>query len=188
MATLLLHNRKKNRKFVAYKRIYPATVRNQDKTIKRKGKPMIDYFIHNLWQLWALISVICLILELTNGDFFIICFAIGAFCSAILSAFGCTFYAGLATFAVASVLSLFFIRPTLLKKLHKNEENRASNADALIGRTGRVSQKIERGGYGRVAIDGDDWKAVSQDGSEIDKDCKVKVVGRESIIITVEKA
>ena len=148
---------------------------------------MIDYFSENLWQMWALVSVVCLILELTNGDFFILCFAIGAAISAILSACGLSFYAGLTAFAVASVLSIYFVRPTMLKHLHKNEDCRVSNADAIIGRIGRVSQRIEKGGYGRVAIDGDDWKAQSVGGIAIEKGESVKVVSRDSIIITVEK-
>lgn len=148
---------------------------------------MIDYFAENLWQMWALVSIVCLILELTNGDFFIICFAIGAAYSAILSALGLSFYAGLAVFAVTSVLSLFFVRPAMLKHLHRNEDSRVSNADAIIGRIGRVSETIEKNGYGRVAIDGDDWKALSQDGEAIEKDTNVKVISRDSIIITVAR-
>lgn len=148
---------------------------------------MIDYFAENLWQMWALVSIVCLILELTNGDFFIICFAIGAACSAFLSALGLSFYAGLAVFAVTSVLSLFFVRPAMLKHLHRNEDSRVSNADAIIGRIGRVSETIEKNGYGRVAIDGDEWKALSQDGEAIEKDTNVKVISRDSIIITVAR-
>lgn len=148
---------------------------------------MIDYFAENLWQMWALVSVVCLILELTNGDFFIICFAIGAAISSVLSACGLSFYAGLAVFSIASVLSIFFVRPTMLRRLHKNEDNRASNADALLGRIGTVSERIEENGFGRVAIDGDDWKAIASDGKLVEKGAKVKVVGRESIILTVEK-
>ena len=146
---------------------------------------MIDYFAQNLWQMWALISVACLILELTNGDFFIMCFAIGAAITTVLSAFGMGFYAGLAVFAAASVLTIFFVRPTVLKHLHRNGHTRVSNADALNGRIGRVSETIEENGYGRVAIDGDDWKAVSLSGNRIEKGNRVKVVGRESIILTV---
>jgi membrane protein implicated in regulation of membrane protease activity len=56
-----------------------------------------------------------------------------------------------------------------------------------MGRIGRVSQQIEKGGYGRVAIDGDDWKSVSADGETIEDGASVRVVGRESIILTVEK-
>ena len=73
-----------------------------------------------------------------------------------------------------------------MKKLHKPHRERLSNAEAMIGQTGRVSEPIEAGGYGRVAIDGDDWKAKSVDGSAIAKDTRVRVVKMESIIITVE--
>ena len=86
---------------------------------------MIDYFASHLWQLWALVSFICLILELTNGDFFIMCFAIGGVCAAIASALGVGFYGGLLVFAICSVLSLWLVRPTALKYLHKNADERA---------------------------------------------------------------
>ena len=162
---------------------------------------MIDYFAANLWQLWALVVIVSLLLELTSGDFFIICFAIGALVTAV-AALGLGFYGQLAVFAVVSVLSIFFIRPRLVKALHGKRRERLSNADALMGRIGRVSEAIERGGYGRVAIDGhanvkpgsraaidgDDWKAVSADGSYVPLGQNVRVVGRESIILTVEKA
>ena len=149
---------------------------------------MIDYFAANLWQLWILVVILCLLLELTSGDFFILCFAIGAIITAVISATGVGFYGQLAVFVIASVLSIFFIRPPLLKRIHGKRRERPSNADALMGRIGRVSEAIEQNGYVRVAIDGDDWKAVSSDGSYIPLGQNVRVVGRESIIIEVEKA
>ncbi len=148
---------------------------------------MIEYFASNMWQMWVIIAVICLILELMNGDFFIMCFAIGGVCSSIAAAVGGNIYVQLAVFAITSVLSLFFVRPAALRYLHKNEDTRVSNADALIGQTGRVSEPIVADGFGRVAIDGDDWKALSVDGQPIEKDARVRVVSRESIIITVER-
>lgn len=148
---------------------------------------MIEYFISNMWQLWAIIFFVCLILELSSGDFFIICFSIGALASAIVSAITTSITVQVITFAVVSALSIFFVRPVMLRYLHKPNKERLSNADALIGQTGRVSEKIEANGYGRVAIDGDDWKALSADGSAIEKDARVRVVARESIIITVER-
>ena len=103
---------------------------------------MIDYFAANLWQLWVLVTVVCLILELTSGDLFILCFSIGALVTAVLSAFGLGFYGQLAVFVVASVLSLLFVRPSLVRRLHGRKKERLSNADALIGRIGRVSEAI----------------------------------------------
>ena len=147
---------------------------------------MIEFFTSNLWLLWVIISIVCLILELSSGDFFILCFAIGAAVSAIVAGCGANLTVQIITFAVVSALSLLLVRPALIKKLHKPHRERLSNAEAMIGQQGRVSETIEAGGYGRVAIDGDDWKAKSADGSAIDKDTRVRVVKMESIIVTVE--
>ena len=147
---------------------------------------MIEFFTSNLWLMWVIISIVCLILELSSGDFFILCFAIGAAVSAIIAGCGANLTVQIITFAVVSALSLLLVRPALLRKLHKPQRERLSNAEAMIGQQGRVSEPIEAGGYGRVAIDGDDWKAKSADGSAIAKDTRVRVVKMESIIITVE--
>lgn len=147
---------------------------------------MIEFFTSNLWLIWVIISIVCLILELSSGDFFILCFAIGAAASAIVAGCGANLTVQIITFAVISALSLLLVRPALLKKLHKPHRERLSNAEAMIGQQGRVSESIEAGGFGRVAIDGDDWKAKSVDGSAIDKDVRVRVVKMDSIILTVE--
>ena len=146
---------------------------------------MLDYISQNLWQLWAAVAFICLILELTSGDFFIMCFAIGAAVTAAVSPFT-SFYVQLAVLAVVSVVCLFTVRPVALRWFHKNDPNRASNADALLGREGRVKETIEADGYGRVAIDGDVWKAKSANKAAIPAGTNVKVVARESTIIIVE--
>ena len=149
---------------------------------------MIEYFSNNLWQFWTILCIVGLILELMSGDFFILCFSIGAFCSILASLCGAGFVAQIIIFAIASALSLWLVRPAMLKWLHKNEDQRPSNADALIGREGRVSEDIPEDGHGRVAIDGDDWKAVSSNGQAIARGTKVRVIGRDSIIITVAEA
>lgn len=147
---------------------------------------MIDYILGNIWQLWTVIAIICLVVELCSGDFYFVSFSIGAAVTAIAAALGCPFGWSLGVFALASVLSLFFIRPMLLKKLHT--DTTVTNADAIIGKRGRVTETIKANDYGRVSVGGDDWKAQSDDGSAIEKGALVTVINRESIIITVEKA
>jgi membrane protein implicated in regulation of membrane protease activity len=149
---------------------------------------MMQYLSENLWILWLIVAVACLILELISGGFFIICFAIGGTATAIAALLGANVYWQLFIFAVVSLLTIFGVRPFALKYLHRNDDSsRPSNADAIIGRLGFVSQNIEAGGFGRVAIDGDDWKAVSDNGQTIEKGEKVEVIGRDSIIITVKR-
>ena len=145
---------------------------------------MIEYFSQHLWQFWAIVGLLCLILELTSGDFFIICFAFGSIGAIVADLCGATFMWQVIIFAVLSVLCIFFVRPSVVKHLHRKEEL-LSNADAIVGREGRVSEDIEANGYGRVAIDGDDWKALSVDGSAIAKGSRVRVTEINSVIITV---
>lgn len=148
---------------------------------------MIEYFQANLWLLWTLVCIICLILELTSGDFFIMCFSLGAIPAAIAAGTGVRFTMQIIIWLTFSVLCLLFVRPFALKYLHRHDKERPSNADALMGREGIVTENIEAGGFGRVKIDGDSWKAVSCDKADIPAGTKVKVIDRESIIITVER-
>lgn len=145
---------------------------------------MIEYFLQNMWQVWGIIAVLCLILELSSGDFFIICFSIGAVFAIISAVIGLNVYWQIFIFAIFSLLSVMFVRPVALRWLHKNEPNKPSNADALLGRTGRVTEAIKAGASGYVQIDGDLWRAVSD--TNIAVGTTVRVVGRESTIITVE--
>ena len=147
---------------------------------------MIEYFLANMWQIWAVIAVVCLILELSSGDFFIICFSIGAVFAIIGAIVGLNVYWQIFIFAVFSLLSVLFVRPVALRWLHKNDPNRASNADALIGRTGKVTEAVPVGGNGYIQIDGDLWKAVSSSSTDIPVGTTVRVVGRESTIVSVE--
>ncbi len=149
---------------------------------------MMEYFVGNIWLFWVVVTVACLIMELTSGDFYVTCFAIGAIAGLIVEAVDLPFWTQVLVFAAVSVLSLLFVRPYLVRLLAANADHRVSNADALMGRIGRVSQTIEPGGYGRVQIDGDDWKAETPQPVTLSEGMKVRVVGRESIIISVVEA
>ena len=147
---------------------------------------MIEYLLANMWQIWAIVAIVCLILELASGDFFIICFSIGAVFAVIAAAVGLDAYWQIAIFALFSLIAIFTVRPVALRYLHKNEPNKPSNADALLGRTGRVTEEIPAEGTGYVQIDGDQWRAVSSTKTAIATGTTVRVVNRESTIITVE--
>ena len=146
---------------------------------------MIDYLLANMWQIWAVIAVLGLILELTSGDFFLMCIAIGAAGAAITAPFA-NIYWQIGVFALVTLVSLFQVRPFVLRYLHRNDSKCVSNADALLGRKGRVSETIPAGGFGYVAIDGDQWRAVAANDEEIAAGTRVRIVCRESTIVTVE--
>lgn len=148
---------------------------------------MLEFISENLAALWLVIAVVCLIIELCSGGFFIICFSFGALFGALASLFG-GFYAQLGAFIIFTAIGILLVRPVAMKYFHRNSNARPSNVDALIGRTGKVTQTITKGGYGRVAIDGDDWKARADNAQdEITEGATVKVISQDSVIITVTK-
>ena len=147
---------------------------------------MIEYFQSNMWQLWLLVCLLCLILELTSGDFFIMCFSLGALAALVATPFT-GFVGQLVVWMLGTVLCLLFVRPVMLKYFHKKDHDRKSNYEALIGRVGTVTDAIPADGYGYVKIDGDSWKAHTDNGQQAAVGEKVEVLEMNSIILTVKK-
>lgn len=147
---------------------------------------MTECLISNLWAVWTAIAIVCLIIELGSGDFFVTCFAIGALCAMLTSFFCAPLWLQVLVFALCSVLSIIFIRPSLLRHVHNHKE-RLSNADALIGRTGTVIEPIAPEGFGYVKVDGDEWKAQTHADTTINVGETVRIVARDSIIVRVER-
>ena len=147
---------------------------------------MFEYLAQHLWQFWAVVSVVCLILELTSGDFFIICFSIGALCALLSALVSDSVYVQMIVFAVFALLAILYVRPFAKRYLHTGEDKRISNADALLGRQGKVVESVKADGFGRVQIDGDIWKAVTDEPIDIATGMTVRVVNRESTILKVE--
>ena len=137
---------------------------------------------------WLIAAIVLVILEIMTAGFGVICFAIGAAFSALVSALGGSFTWQVVVFVVVSLLAFIFLRPVVIRFLDKKSKDVKTNADALVGRKGVVSECSDAETHtGRVAIDGDDWKAVSEDGSVIEKGADVEIVKLDSIIVTVRQ-
>lgn len=144
------------------------------------------YMGENMWQVWLIIAFVTLILEIFTTSFFIACFTVGAVCAMIATLFG-NVYTQITVFTIASAISIFLIRPFVMRYMEKDKSWRPSNIDALIGRTGVVSEEIGKHGFGRVQVDGDYWKAESENGEAILVGEKVEIIEIDSIIIKVRK-
>lgn len=138
-----------------------------------------------IWHIWAIVATLFVIGEMLTAGFALICFAVGAVGGAIGAAAGASLEWQLGIFALATLVAFLAVRP-LLKRLSAKDEV-PTNADALIGRTAKVTECIEVGGRGRVAIDGDIWQAESNEQSDILEGEKVEIISRESIILTVRR-
>ena len=143
----------------------------------------------DLWMIWVAIAVVCAIAEMFTAGFFIMCFSVGALVALPFSFFGVPAVWQWVIFAVASTAAIFLVRPFAVRYLReKGAKEAVSNADAILGKTCTVSEDIPEKGYGRVKLGGDDWKATSADGSALAVGTRVRIVARESLIVTVEAA
>jgi membrane protein implicated in regulation of membrane protease activity len=140
------------------------------------------------YQIWLIAAIALVIFEICSATFGAICFAIGAGFSALAAGLGAGVTWQIVIFAVVSLLTFIFLRPFMLKFMDRKSKDVKTNAEAIIGRKGVVSERINAEQHtGRVAIDGDDWKAVSEDGSIIEKGSSVEIVKMDSIIVTVKQ-
>lgn len=147
----------------------------------------MEYLSQHLWTIWAIVAMLCLIMEMSSGDFYITCFGIGALVALVTSLADVPLWMQVVVFAAFSVLSIYFLRPRLVALLNRSASHRVSNADAIIGRTAEVTETVKASDYGRVKLDGDDWKAQSDADHDIPVGTKVRIVGRDSIIVKVSQ-
>ncbi len=141
-----------------------------------------------IYQYWLIAAFILVIIEICTAGFGSICFAFGAGFSALTAYLGGGYVWQLIVFAAVSLLTFIFLRPVIIRLLERNSKDVKTNVDALIGRKAVVSETIDHAAHtGRVAVDGDDWKAVAEDDTVIEKGEEVTIVGRESLIVTVRK-
>ena len=70
---------------------------------------MVEYFLQHIWMIWAVVAFVCLIMEMTSGDFFITCFGIGALCAMGVSLTPAPFW--LQVVAYVNVAVAYIYRP-----------------------------------------------------------------------------
>lgn len=140
------------------------------------------------WETWLYLGVILMILEVFTPGFVLACIGIGAFLASVFAALNFSVEVQLLFFTVGTLLSFFGIRPFVLKYLYKSKKVTKTNADSLIGRTGLVTEKINLlEEKGRIRIDGDNWRAQSNNNVEINTGETVEVVAINSTIMIVQK-
>jgi len=137
------------------------------------------------WQVWVVVAVALMTLEVLTPGFVIACFGIGGLFGmlAALTDFGIVGQGS--SFVVGTLVAFIGIRPFVLKFLYRSSDHIPTNVDALAGRTGLVIQAIRRANPGRVKVGGEDWMAVTQDDLEIERGVKVEIIRVEGAKVLV---
>lgn len=138
------------------------------------------------WQWWAGAAVLLLIAEIFLPGFFLLCLGIGCIGASLAAGLGFGAAGQLLVFSASSLLAFFTVRPVLMKRLWK-KEHLLTNADALAGMRGRVSQDFDPGlRLGRVQVGGDDWRAESMTDAPLRAGDAIEVVRVESNTLIVK--
>ena len=135
--------------------------------------------------LWLAVAALAAIIEALSLGLVTMWFVVGA-----LVAFGVAFAGGplwlqLVTFLVVSIACLVLLRPVILKYRKRGEEHEATP----VGTHAVVIEEIDTAALkGRVETpDHMTWAAVSADSSIIEEGAQVRVVGKQSIKLVVER-
>lgn len=138
------------------------------------------------WQLWAIGGLVLLIGEVFTPGFVLACFAMGCGAAALLAASKMGATVQTIAFAAVSFASLFLIRP-LFARLFPGGKALKTNTDALVGKTGIVSQAPQDAhGTWRAMVDGEDWSVVAIEEGQLAAGRKVKVIKVDGSRLIVE--
>ena len=130
-----------------------------------------------------IIGVLMFIIEIFTPSFVAGSVGIGLFCAGVASFFidspSWLLFIGIC----GTAITMFTIRPVVLKWLDKT--GAPTNSDAMIGRVTKAKEVIDCDS-GSISLDGVVWQARTLDGSEIAAGTPVEVVKIDSIILYVK--
>lgn len=141
----------------------------------------------SVWHIWIIVAVILFIVEIFAPTFLAACIAIGCVAAGLFSYFDVDIKIQLIAFSIGALASFFGVRPFMLKYAHKNSDKVKTNVDALVGKIGKVTIDIDNSqNQGRVTIEGDDWKAESENNEILNAGGKVEILKVNSTILIVK--
>ena len=132
---------------------------------------------------WLVLFVILALFELVTVNLVSIWFSLGALITTFVSLVTDNLMIHLAVFTISSILLLLLTKP-FVKKM-KKREGVPTNLDMVIGKTGVVTEKIEKDGIGEVKVLGKKWSAYSD--KEVEENSKVKVLSINGVKLKVEE-
>lgn len=138
------------------------------------------------WHILVTIGIIAFIVEIFTAGFISGSIGIGFLFSAVGNYFGLETKWQILLFSFGVALTFFLIRPIITKYGYRKNRIK-TNQDALIGKSGTATQEINNNqNTGRVSIDGDDWKAKTENNEIIKIGTTITVVTIDSIILIVK--
>ncbi|MFT4258745.1 NfeD family protein [Microbacterium sp.] len=136
----------------------------------------IEFINHWAWIGWLVLIAAFLVIEMLSLDFAFLMLSAGAAVGLIADLAGVPVWLQVIIAAIAAVGFILFLRPPLLRRLHRGEDPTKSNVDALIDLRGIVLQEVTQLS-GQVKLsNGDTWTARSTASVAIPQGAPVAVI------------
>src|SRR2546428_5594121 len=114
------------------------------------------------WQVWLVAALLLFVAEMLAPGFWLLSVAVGCLAAGVVSLVVPGAIVPALSFAAGTLLSLVGIRPFLLRHLHPSGSAIRTNVDALAGKVGIVSERVDPvTGKGRVLVEGEAWRAAA---------------------------
>ena len=138
--------------------------------------------LENPALIWVALAILAAIIEVSIPHFGVVFVSVGAVAAAVVSAIGFGLPAQIIVFIVALGVSLFLLRPRLVRRL--GARGVPSRTDTLIGKQGVVTHEIDASlGGGRVTVGGEDWAARTA--TTLAVGTKIRVLKADGIVLEV---
>ena len=145
---------------------------------------MLDWFASNPWSLWLLAAAALAVSEMLTLDLTLLMLAGGALAGAAVGlVLPGAVWVQVAVAVVVAVSLLGFLRPEILKRVHKGPGYRSS-IDKMVGSPGLTMSQVTASS-GEVKVAGEIWSARSYDGEPIGAGVEVEVFEVDGVTAVV---
>lgn len=120
-----------------------------------------------LWIIWLIAAVVFFIGEVVTDGFCLLWFSIGALVALFLTLFTDNIIILFTVFLAVAIILVVSTRK-LTENFLNSRKKVESNVNALIGKKAKIIEEIDQiEGFGKVKVNGEVWKAVTEDSSVI---------------------
>ncbi|WP_025764978.1 NfeD family protein [Dyadobacter tibetensis] len=142
----------------------------------------------SLPQIWLIIGLIMLVLELISVLLVFVFFSVGALATALLAWVGLlpTLEWQILAFSAISILSMLLLRKQARNLLERKGKQYEYNE--FVGETAMVIKDIESDKQGKIYYRGAEWRAIAEDNKPIAAGSKVEIVETKGITLVVKES
>lgn len=134
---------------------------------------------------FLIVAVLLSALEIAVSGFFLLPFGLGAAVAAVAGFLGAPPLVQAVLFLASSAGFYIALRP-LSKRLNSAEPTEGIGAQRLLGATGTVLERIDRGDTGMVRIDREEWRAECSSAQSLVEGQTIRVIEVRGTRVLVE--